>query len=516
MTHNGALPASPEVPLLRCSGLTRRFGDLIANDNVGLEVARGEIHALLGENGAGKSTFVKMLYGLLKPDSGTIEFDGKTVELTDPESARRLGIGMVFQHFSLFDELTVLENIALGTAGARADRALAERVETIAREYGLRLDLKRPVWTLSAGERQRIEIARCLLQNPRLIVLDEPTSVLTPQESENLFASLDRLAARGAGILFISHKLEEVRRLCTRATVLRGGKVVATADPRKETARSLAALMVGEGFAEVRPPASNARGKVMLEVADISASPDVIHGISLKNLSLSVHAGEIVAIAGVAGNGQSELFAALSGEGTGLRSGTIKIAGTDVTTAPIGERRQLGAAFVPEARLGHATLPQRRLSENMVLSWHDTENLGRFVLRLDKLRQVVHTISRRFDVRGPGDDPRAAQLSGGNLQKYIVGREIERTPRLLIVDQPSWGVDARAAALIRQTLVDLAAGGAAVLVITQDLDEAFEISDRIAVMSAGRMHAPLPTRMTNREAVGLLMTSHHQPHGEVA
>ena len=504
------------APLIRCSALTKRFGQLVANDAVDLVVQSGEIHALLGENGAGKSTLVKMLYGLLRPDGGQIEWQGVPVDLANPEAARALGIGMVFQHFSLFEELTVLENIALGTAGARADEAFAARVAGVARDYGLELDAGRPVWTLSAGERQRIEIARCLLQDPRLIVLDEPTSVLTPQESENLFSSLDRLRDRGAGILFISHKLEEVRRLCTSATILRGGKVVGTADPRAESARSLAALMVGEGVAEVRAAPNHATGKDVLAVSGLSVAPDVVHGMPLRDVSLTVRKGEVVAIAGVAGNGQSELFAALTGEGGQHRGGTIHISGQDVTGATIGARRRLGAAFVPEARLGHATLPQRTLSENITLSWHDTEDVGGFFLSLDKLKRAASAIIKRFDVRGPNADPRAAQLSGGNLQKYIVGREIERNPALIIVDQPTWGVDARAAALIRQTLVDLAAAGAAVLIITQDLDEAFEMSDRIAVISGGRLHSPVMTRLTNREAVGLLMTSHHHPLEEVA
>ncbi|MCA0423831.1 MAG: ABC transporter ATP-binding protein [Proteobacteria bacterium] len=500
-------------PLIRCQGLSKTFGTLKANDSVDLLVESGEIHALLGENGAGKSTFVKMLYGLLKPDAGTISWLGKAVTLADPDAARALGIGMVFQHFSLFDDLTVLENIAIGTAGARADQAFAARVSALAREYGLELDLQRPVWTLSAGERQRIEIARCLLQEPRLIVLDEPTSVLTPQEAENLFASLLRLQAKGAGILFISHKLEEVRRICTAATILRGGKVVARTDPRKESARSLAALMVGEGVADVRPPSTLETGRDLLAVRGLSVSPEIAHGIPLRGIDLTVRAGEVVAIAGVAGNGQSEFFAALTGEGGLIQSGTVSIDGEDVTRRPIGMRRRLGAAFVPEGRLGHATLPQRTLSENIMLSWHETEDVGGFFLSLDKLRQAARKIITRFDVRGPNADPRAAQLSGGNLQKYIVGREIERNPRLIVVDQPTWGVDARAASLIRQTLVDLAGQGAAVLVITQDLDEAFEMSDRIAVICAGRMHPPVPTRMTNREAIGLLMTT---AHGEAA
>jgi simple sugar transport system ATP-binding protein len=502
--------APPRVPLIRCTGLTKRFGSLVANDSVSLTVEQGEIHALLGENGAGKSTLVKTLYGILKPDAGTIEWQGRPVELPNPEAARKLGIGMVFQHFSLFDELTVLENIALGTPGARADEELAARVDRVARTYGLALEPHRPVWTLSAGERQRIEIARCLLQEPKLIVLDEPTSVLTPQESETLFASLETLRAQGAGILFISHKLEEVRQICSMATILRGGKLIAHADPRKETARSLASLMVGEGVNEVKTRHRESAGPVCLAVSGLSVKPEISHGIPLKAIDLEVRAGEVVAVAGVAGNGQSELFAALSGEGGEVKAGTVRLRDRDVTRTDIGERRRLGAAFVPEGRLGHATLPQRSLSENIALSWHETEDVGGFFLSADKLKAAAAAVIKQFDVRGPSSDPRAAQLSGGNLQKYIVGREIARNPKLIIVDQPTWGVDARAAALIRQTLVDLARAGAAVLIITQDLDEAFEMSDRISVICGGTMHPPVATATTDREAIGLRMTSAYE------
>jgi simple sugar transport system ATP-binding protein len=497
----------PRVELL---GITKYFGALLANAGISLSLAPGEIHALLGENGAGKSTLVKILYGLLQPDSGEIRVDGKPVRFASPREARAAGIGMVFQHFSLFEDFTALENIAVPLPGRQADRSLRETVRAKAAHFGLAIDLDRPVHTLSAGERQRIEILRALMQEPKVLVLDEPTSVLTPAESEQLFVTLETIAREGAAILFISHKLEEVRRLCTNATILRAGRVVAEADPRASPARSLASLMVGSEMVELRPAKAHDLGPEMLACENLDVAPDGIHGVPLAGLDLAVRGGEIVAVAGVAGNGQSELYAAISGEGGTVTGGAIRIAGTNATGADINARRRAGAAFVPEARLGQATVPQARLSDNIVLSWHATEDLGSPFLDRARLARIAQRVSERFDVRAAGPDPRAQELSGGNLQKYIVGREIERAPKLIVIDQPSWGVDARAATHIRQTLIDLAASGVGVLVITQDLDEALSLADRIVVMRSGRLSAPVPAREARRDQIGLMMTDRHE------
>lgn len=502
--------------LVKLSGITKYFGALLANASVDLTLRAGEIHALLGENGAGKSTLVKVLYGLLAPDSGEIRVGGEVVSFASPRDARARGIGMVFQHFSLFDDFTALENIAIPLDGAVADKGLREKVRAKAEHFGLGIDLDRPVYTMSAGERQRIEILRALMQDPKLLILDEPTSVLTPSESESLFKTLDKLAAEGAGILFISHKLEEVRRLCTAATVLRAGRVVAEADPRRVSARDLASLMVGEGVADLRAASAHAFGDPVLVCDRIDVEPESIHGIRLSKASLTVRAGEIVAIAGVAGNGQSELYAAISGEGGVLTGGTVTIAGKDVTRADINARRKAGAAFVPEARLGQATLPLGTLSENIVLSWHATEPLGGLFIDRDRLNSISGGIIKRFDVRTPAPDPAAMQLSGGNLQKYVVGREVTRAPKLIVIDQPSWGVDARAATHIRQTLIDLAAAGAAILVITQDLDEALTLADFIVVMREGELSAARPVREVTRDQIGMLMTHREAAHDEGA
>ncbi len=494
-----------QTPLVAVRNIVKRFGGFTANDHISLELMAGEVHALLGENGAGKSTLVKILYGLLEPSEGDIFFDGQPVRLSSPEEARSLGIGMVFQHFSLFENLTVSENIALVLPRKEPLDSLPQRIHDIAQRYGIVLEPDRPVWTLSAGERQRIEITRCLLQDPRLLILDEPTSVLTPQEAETLFATLERLKREGRALLYISHRLEEVKRLCDRATILRLGKVVATCDPRQESARSLAALMVGAQIKQVKPAVAHEMGEARLEVHDLTLPSQEVHGTALKHISMSVRGGEILGIAGIAGNGQSELFAALSGE-TRAPVQAIVLDGTEVGRAGVTARRQCSAAFVPEERNGHAAAPDLSLSENVILSRHATGGLARYgFLRRAAARTLAKKIISTFDVRASGSDPKARTLSGGNLQKFVVGREILREPSVFVVNQPTWGVDAAAAATIRQAIVDLAARGAAVAVISQDLDELFEISDRIAVIHHGALSPPRLARHTSREEIGLLM-----------
>jgi general nucleoside transport system ATP-binding protein len=496
---------APAAPLVDLRGISKRYGNLLANDGIDLAVSPGEVHALLGENGAGKSTLVKILYGVVEPTAGEIFWRGEPVRISSPVDARNLGIGMVFQHFSVFDELTVAENVAVALRGVSLGQVRKQLVE-VSESYGLALEPDRHVWTLSAGERQRIEIVRCLLQDPKLIVLDEPTSVLTPQESERLFETLDRLSTEGRAILYISHKLEEVRRLCRTATILRGGKVVATLDPREKSAREIAALMVGAEVGEVRPHAPARSGRDVLQIQKLSLAPENVHGRALVNVNLNVEAGEIVGIAGIAGNGQSEFFAAVSGERLCDEPGRIVIDDEAVGRLGIDARRRLGAAFVPEERLGHAAVPAHGLGENTVLSHHASGEVVRSgFIALDRARRLAARIIGDFDVRTPGTDAQARKLSGGNLQKFVVGREIIRSPKLLVVDQPTWGVDAGAAKLIRQALIDLAAGGAAVLVISQDLDELFAITDRMAVIHEGYVSPLMRTQSWTREAVGLEM-----------
>jgi simple sugar transport system ATP-binding protein len=492
--------------LLQAVGISKRFGTLLANDAIDLELWPAEIHALLGENGAGKSTLVKIIYGLIQPSGGELRWMGEKVVLSGPSEARGLGIGMVFQHFSLFENLTVAENVALGLPPTESFAAISARLAETARVYGLPLDPKREVWRLSVGERQRIEIVRALMQNPKLLILDEPTAVLTPQEADQLFIVLERLKSEGRTILYISHKLEEVKRLCDTATILRLGKKVATCNPRQETAASLARMMVGAEIDEVKAAAKHSVTVPRLLIHKLSLEPDDPHGTRLKEVSLEVRGGEIVGIAGVAGNGQDELFAALSGERLSPSDGNIVIDGRAAGLLNVNDRRRMGAAFVPEERLGHGCAPRMKLSENALLTGHAASGMVKrgFINKLATLAHVDRT-TKSFDVRKAKRDPEAVSLSGGNLQKFVVGREILREPGVLVVSQPTWGVDAGAAAVIRQALVDLAGRGSAVLVISQDLDELAEIADRIAVMFHGKLSAPLEAAQATRERLGLLM-----------
>jgi simple sugar transport system ATP-binding protein len=502
--------------LLSVDKLTKLFGSFAACNEIDLDIAPGEIHALLGENGAGKSTLVKMLFGVLEPTHGEIRWEGRPVTIASPGDARRLGIGMVFQHFSLFEALTVAENIALSLDDSIPIGRIAEEARTLSAAYGLPLDPHAHVADLSVGERQRIEIVRALLQNPKLIILDEPTSVLTPQEADRLFETLFKLKAEGRSVLYISHRLEEVQRICDRATVLRHGRVAGACDPKAETPASLARMMVGSDVASVTHPERDERGEVQLSVSDLSVSPRTPFATPLRNVSLSVRAGEILAIAGVAGNGQGELFDALSGEYPVSTPDAVVIRRTPVGTKGITARRLLGAGFVPEERHGHAAVSALTLSDNLVLA-RSRSDRGAFlgwgflnVIRRGAVKIAARRISETMDVRKSGDDPAAGALSGGNLQKFIVGRELDRQPAVLVVNQPTWGVDAGAASRIRQALVDLARAGSAVLVISQDLDEIFEVATDIAVISEGRLSPAFPAGTLTRERIGLLMGGLHE------
>ena len=501
---------STSPPRLEVRGVTKRFPGVLANDHVNFAVGPGEIHALLGENGAGKSTLVKMIYGVLHPDEGTIHWNGQQVTVTDPRTARQLGIGMVFQHFSLFEAMTVLENIALGMDEPGDLAALADRVTEVSRTYGLPLDPHRDVYTLSVGERQRIEIVRCLLQDPKLLIMDEPTSVLTPQEVERLFETLRQLASEGCSILYISHKLHEIKALCHHATILRGGKVVDECDPNVETAKTMAQLMIGEELKAVTRRAGGEIGDARLVVDNLDLASEDIHGIDLHGISLEVKSGEIFGIAGVAGNGQNELLLALSGEAVVDRTDAVVVDGQPVGALGAGTRRQLGVCCVPEERNGHGAVPGMSLIENAVLSGHHRMNLlSSIFIKGPDARGFADKVVADFDVRTPGIGHTAGSLSGGNLQKFIVGREILQAPGVLIVSQPTWGVDAGAAAAIHQALADLASGGTAVLVISQDLDELLAISDRLAVINVGVLSKALVTAEASVDEIGLLMGGVH-------
>ena len=492
------------VPRLALSGISKAYPSVVANDGISLDVLPGEIHAVLGENGAGKSTLMKIIYGVVKPDAGTIRWEGEAVEIANPARARKLGIGMVFQHFSLFETLTVAENIALALDAAQAGLGLPDRIREVSARYGLPLDPARHVHTMSVGERQRVEIVRCLLQDPRLVILDEPTSVLTPQAVQKLFETLRTLAAEGRSILYISHKLDEIRALCHRATVLRAGRVSGSADPRRESAASLARMMIGGELPHPRHRDTTPGGE-RLAVERLTLASDDPFGTALADVSLSVRGGEIVGLAGVSGNGQQELLLALSGERTVADANAVRIDGRPVGKLAAGERRALGLAFVPEDRLGRGAVPDMTLAENALLTSHRQSLVSGGFVRADAVNDYAAETIRAFGVKAPGPDAAARSLSGGNLQKFIVGREMRQKPNVMIAAQPTWGVDVGAAAQIRQALLDLSAQGVAVLVVSEELDELFEICDRIAVIAQGRVSEARPARDTNAEEIGLMM-----------
>ena len=499
------------LELLRLDAISKSYPSIKANDKVSLTVDKGQIHALLGENGAGKSTLVKIIYGILQPDTGSIWLDGEYIKLTSPAHARSLGIGMVFQHFSLFEAMTVAENIAVGLPSALCGKDLSERIAVTSKTYGLPLEPDRSVASLSVGERQRVEIVRCLLQHPRLLIMDEPTSVLTPQEAETLFDTLRQLVKDEIAILYISHRLEEVRKLCHHATIMRQGKVVTTLDPAKETAKSLAEKMMGRTLVapRVTHQTSEKEKSPLLIVDRLNLTAKEHNGINLQDINLELYAGEIMAIAGLAGNGQSELMAALTGEQlltTSEKVQTLRFKNESIGHLSPAKRRLKGLAFVPEERLGHGAVDDMALWMNTLLSAADTKRLMQSgVIKKPTTIEFSKAIIFEFNVKTTGSNAIANALSGGNLQKFIMGREILQTPELLIVFQPSWGVDAGSAALIHQDLLDLAADGTAILILSQDLDEIFTVADRIAVIANGRLSQPVPATSISADEIGLLM-----------
>jgi len=494
-----------QIPRLELRQISKRFPGCLANDKVDLSVMPGEIHALLGENGAGKSTLVKCIYGVQQPDEGQIHWEGDPVEIKSPAQARHLGIGMVFQHFSLFETLTIAENIALGIDDAPGMKQLSERIVEVSGLYGFPMDPKKTVLNLSVGERQRVEIVRCLLQHPGLLIMDEPTSVLTPREVDKLFETLRQLRDEGVSILYISHKLAEIQALCESATVLRHGRVTAQCDPRRETHKSLAEMMIGSELPQTERPPAHPSERPVLAVKSLSRPTDDPFGVSLQDVNLEVRGGEVVGIAGVSGNGQSELMRLLSGEETSSNADRLQIEGKAVGNLDPAARRRLGLNFVPEERLGRGSVPEMNLMENTLLTAARQGLVRHGLIQNRVMRERAEAVRERFDVRCPGVQAQARSLSGGNLQKFIVGREILQRPKILIAGQPTWGVDVGAAAAIHQALVDLREQGCAILVFSEDLDELFEISDRLAVIFNGRLSPTKAVSETSRDEIGRWM-----------
>jgi general nucleoside transport system ATP-binding protein len=497
-------PSLSQAARLQLQGITKAYPAVVANDSVSLAVQPGEIHAVLGENGAGKSTLMKIIYGAVQQDAGSMQFDGQAVSIRNPQEARALGIAMVFQHFSLFETLTVAENVWLGLDQSLQLAQVIQRIKETASQYGLEMDPLRPVHTLGVGERQRVEIIRALLTNPKLLILDEPTSVLTPQAVDKLFETLRLLKQQGCSILYISHKLHEIRALCDTCTVMRGGKVVATCTPSQESNASLSRMMIGAEPPKLSHRASKA-GEAVLQVVQLHLAKMDAFGVDLEDISLTVHAGEVLGIAGVSGNGQKELMAAISGEDARAAPQTIQIQGQGAGHLTPAQRRPLGLHFVPEERLGRGAVPVMSLAHNVLLTRQEAVS-GAGWISPTRLREQANTIISRFGVKAGGANAAARSLSGGNLQKFIMGREISAQPKLLVVSQPTWGVDVGAAAQIHAEILALRDAGCAVLVVSEEIEELFELSDRLQVIAKGRLSPSLPRAQATLEQVGQWMS----------
>jgi general nucleoside transport system ATP-binding protein len=495
--------------VLEARGITKRYGGVAANDGVDLDLREGEIHCLLGENGAGKSTLMNVVYGLVAPDAGELRLRGRPIAPRSPRDAIALGIGMVHQHFMLVPAFTVAENVMLGAEDLRGPlldrRKASDRVRAIAREYGLAVDPDAPVEGLPVGAQQRVEIVKALYRDARVLILDEPTAVLTPEEVDGLLAVLKRLVKKGTSVLFITHKLREVLEVADRITVMRAGRVVASATPAEADARSLAALMVGREVNLRVEKAEATPARPVLEIRDLSVAGRRADAYEVRHASLSVRAGEIVGVAGVQGNGQTELVEAI----TGLRpaaAGRVLLLGRDVTGAPPRALIDQGVSHIPEDRQRHGLVLSYSIADNLVLCSYDRPPFGSAWVRHEgPVDEHARRAIRDFDVRAPGAQAPASALSGGNQQKVIVARELGRPVTLLVANQPTRGVDVGSIERIHRELVATRDRGAAVLLVSAELDEILALSDRIAVMYRGQIVSTLPAKETARAELGRLM-----------
>jgi len=496
------------VPAVELKGITKTFPGVVANDDINLAVYPGQIHAIVGENGAGKSTLMKILYGMLRPDHGTIRVDGQPVHFRSPKDAIAAGIGMVHQHFMLATNFTVLENVILGAepahAGALDMGAARARVRELSESHGVPLDPDRLTEDLSVGERQRVEIVKVLYRGARILILDEPTAVLVPQEVVELFGQLRELRAQGVTIIFISHKLDEVLEIADSITVIRGGHTVATVDPEDVTARQLAELMVGSELPTPETRESTVTDEVLLSVQGLGVR--VGERWAVRDATFQIHRGEIVGIAGVEGNGQRELIEAIMG----LRlpdAGTVTLAGTDITTWSTRQRRENGLGYIPEDRQGRGLLLPSPLWENTMLGHQTLYPFARgpWIYKKGARAQTDHLIGE-YGVMTPGPDTSALALSGGNQQKLIVGREMTAWPKVLIAAQPTRGIDVGAQAAVWELIREARAAGLALMLISADLEELIGLSDTLYVILRGRLVAELDPATVTPEELGSYMT----------
>jgi simple sugar transport system ATP-binding protein len=499
------MPAS--AASVELHSITKRFPGVVANDHVSLALRGGEIHALLGENGAGKSTLMKMLYGMLQPDGGEMRVRGEVAHISSPSAAIRYGIGMVHQHFMLVPSLTVAENVALGLNTPMQALKLApvqRRIQELSAQYGLKVDPSAYIWQLSVGEQQRVEIIKALYRDVQILILDEPTAVLTPHEVSDLFKVLTRMKANGCGIVFISHKLYEVLEISDRITVLRDGRVVGETTPAAATRESLVQMMVGRAISlqVERPPLTI--GAPRLRVTGLSAWSDR-QTVALNNISLEVCAGEILGLAGVSGNGQRELAEAIAGLRP-VTAGRIVIDDRDVTPATVRERVQAGLSYIPEERMKDGAIRTFSVMENAILQEHDSPHLAaNGIMNFTAIRTYTQAFIESFNVKTPGQQTQIRNLSGGNIQKLILARELSRSPKVLIAAQPTRGVDIGATMYIHGRLHEQRKQGTATLLISEDLDEILALADRIAVIYEGQIRGILKRADATIDQLGMLM-----------
>ena len=498
---------SAPPPLVALRGIVKEFPGVLANDDVHFDLRPGEVHALLGENGAGKTTLMNVLAGLVRPDAGTIAIEGAETELRSPRDAIDRGIGMVHQHFRLVDRFTAAENVTLGWHTPRAlirPRELERDIASLSEEYRMRVDPGRPIWQLSVGEQQRVEILKNLYRGANVLILDEPTAVLTPQEAVQLFESLRGMAGEGRGIVFITHKLEEVMNVADRVTVLRRGRHVATVEKRQTSEGELARLMIGRDLPRPPEPAPREPGAAVLRLEAVEADDE--RGLpALSGIDLEVREGEILGIAGVAGNGQRALAEVVVGLRE-IRAGQVVFDGTDISRWGIRRRIEAGIGYCPEDRLRFGVAPGLSIQDNLVSKSYAKAPVGAgFMLDRGGARRHARELAERFDIRGADLDAPVASLSGGNLQKVVLAREISANPRLLVAAQPTRGLDLGAAEATRRLLLEQRNAGRAVLVISEDLDELLQLSDRVAVIYEGRITGTFPAHRADEETIGLLM-----------
>ena len=520
MTESNLLPSGkPRIESLEMCGITKRFPGVLANNKCDFDVHTGEVHALLGENGAGKSTLMKILYGLYHPDEGKILLNGEPVTISSPTDSINLGIGMIHQHFMLVQTLTVAENVALGLPSSRGaltdlDR-VSKRIIELADIYGLKIDPSAYIWQLSVGQQQRVEIIKALYRGAALLILDEPTAVLTPQEVGELFGIMRQMVKDGHALIFISHKLHEVVEISNRVTVLRDGRKIGTRPTSETTKQDLANWMVGREVGFIPDRGNIEIGEVRLQLDQVACGSD--RGTpGLRGVSLEVRAGEILGIAGVSGNGQRELAETI----TGLRKvtgGQILLEGKDITGLAPGEITDRMLSYIPEERMRDGMINEFTVAENMILREHHKMPYSRYgFLNLRDISKRADELIKQFHVKTPSQETHAKNLSGGNIQKVVLAREISRNPRAIIAAQPTRGLDIGATEYVREQLLVERRKGAAIMLISEDLDEILALSDRIAVIYEGQIMDIVPRANATPEKLGLLMAGVHPEEGIAA